>query len=61
LALRQAWKLDDADKARRLIENLVRRLEREAPGVVANLLEGLDETVTITRLGLPMELRRSLA
>src|ERR1700719_372678 len=34
-ALRQAWELDDADKAERLLRNLVRRLEHEAPGVAA--------------------------
>ena len=60
-ALRQAWELDDADKARRLVENLARRLEREAPGVAASILEGLDEILTVSRLGLPLELRRSLA
>ena len=60
-ALRQAWELDDADKAERLIRNLARRLEREAPGVALSILEGLDEILTVTRLGLPMELRRSLA
>jgi len=60
-ALRQAWELDDADKARRLIENLARRLEREAPGVAASILEGIEEIITVTRLGLPLELRRSLA
>jgi transposase-like protein len=43
--LRQAWELDDADKAKRLIENLARRLEREAPGVAASILEGIDEIV----------------
>jgi transposase-like protein len=60
-ALRQAWELDDADKAKRLIENLARRLERDAPGVTASILEGIDEIVTVTKLALPMELRRSLA
>jgi hypothetical protein len=40
--LRQAWGLDDADKAERLIRNLARRLEQQAPGVAASLLEGLD-------------------
>ncbi len=59
--LRQAWELADADKAERLIVNLARRLEREAPGVSASILEGLDEILTVTRLGLPLELRRSLA
>ena len=60
-ALRQAWELDDADKAERLLRNLARRLEQEAPGVAASILEGLDEMLTVNRLGLPDQLRRSLA
>jgi transposase-like protein len=60
-ALRQAWELDDASKAEKLIRNLAHRLERDAPGVSGSLLEGLDEILTVTRLGLPRELRRSLA
>jgi transposase-like protein len=60
-ALRQAWELDDADKAERLLRNLVRRLEQEAPGVAGSILEGLDEILTVNRLGLPAQLRRSLA
>lgn len=60
-ALRQAWELDDADKAERLIRNLARRLERDAPGVANSILEGLDEILTVLRLGLPLQLRRSLA
>ena len=60
-ALRQAWELDDADKAERLLRNLARRLEHEAPGVAASILEGLDEMLTVNRLGLPAQLRRSLA
>ena len=53
--------MDDAAKAERLIRNLARRLEHDAPGVSASILEGLDEILTVTRLGLPIELRRSLA
>jgi putative transposase len=59
--LRQAWELDDADEAEKLIRNLARRLEHEAPGVSGSILEGLDEMLTVTRLGLPTELRRALA
>jgi putative transposase len=59
--LRQAWELDDASKAEKLIRNLARRLEHDAPGVSASILEGLDEILTVTRLGLPKELRRALA
>ena len=53
--------MEDADKAEKLIRNLAQRLEREAPGVSASILEGLDEILTVNRLGLPAELRRSLA
>ena len=59
-ALRQAWD-QDANKAERLLRNLVRRLEHEEPGVSGSILEGLEEILTVIRLGLPHELRRSLA
>ena len=59
--LRQAWEMDDADKAEKLIRNLARRLERDWKGVSASILEGLDDMLTVTRLKLPRELRRSLA
>jgi transposase-like protein len=59
--LRQAWEMDDADKAEQLLRNLARRLEKDWRGVSASILEGLDEMLTVTRLGLPPELRRSLA
>ena len=59
--LRQAWEMDDAAKAERVLRNLARRLELEAPGVSKSILEGLDEILTVNRLGLPRELRRSLA
>ena len=60
-ALRQAWEIDDADKAERLLHNLARRLEGEAAGVAKSILEGLDEMLTVNRLGLPPGLRRALA
>src|SRR6202047_246302 len=59
--LRQAWELDDADKAEKLLRNLARRLQDEAPGASASILEGLDEMLTVTRLGLPTQPRRALA
>jgi putative transposase len=58
--LRQAWELDDADKAEQLIRNLAKRLEQH-PGVAGSILEGLDEMLTVIRLGLPPQLRRALA
>ncbi len=59
--LRQAWELDDADRAEKMIRNLARRLEQDRPGIAASILEGLDEMLTVVRLKLPMPLRRSLA
>jgi putative transposase len=59
--LRQAWEIDDAERAETLIRNLARRLEPDWNGVSASILEGIDEMLTVTRLGLPCELRRSLA
>ena len=59
--LRHAWEIDDADKAERLLRNLARRLKQEAPGVAGSILEGLEEMLTVNRLGLPTQLRRSLA
>ena len=53
--------LDDAAKAERLLRNLARRLEHDAPGVSGSILEGLDEILTVIRLGLPPQLRHSLA
>ena len=49
-ALRQAWDQDDANKAERLLRNLVRRLEHEEPGVSGSILEGLEEILTVIRL-----------
>jgi len=57
--LRQAWELDDAAKAERLLRNLAQRLERDWSGVAGSILEGVDEI--LTGLALPKELRRSLA
>ena len=59
--LRQVWELDDAAKAEKLLRNLACRLAADWDGVAGSILEGLDEMLTVTRLGLPRELRRSLA
>ena len=53
--------IEAKDKAERLLRNLAQRLERDWSGVAGSILEGIDEILTITRLGLPKELRRSLA
>jgi putative transposase len=58
--LRQAWALDDHDAARERLHVLVGELERSHPGAAASLREGLDETLTVTRLGVRGRLKRTL-
>lgn len=60
LALKQAWGQDDAERGEQMIRNLARRLEQDAPGVSKSILEGIDEMLTASRLGLPAQLKRSL-
>ncbi len=40
---------------------MARRLEKGWPGISASILEGLEEILCVVRLGLPKDLRRSLA
>jgi putative transposase len=50
--LREAWKLRDAAVAKRRLERLASSLEAEHPGAAASVREGLDETLTLQRLGI---------
>jgi putative transposase len=59
--LRAAWTLTDARAARTALDTLTRKLERINPDAAASLREGLDETLTITRLGVTGTLARTLA
>ena len=58
--LRQAWGSPTAEQAERVLRNLARRLDHDAPGVSASILEGLDEMLTVIRIGLLDRLRSSL-
>ncbi len=60
-AMNQAYAIRDAKQARKLLENLARRLEHDYPGAAASLREGLDETLTVMRLELPPNLERVLS
>jgi transposase-like protein len=60
-AISEAYQSGDAERAKRMLLNLARRLQREHPGAAASLREGLDETLTVARLGLPYRLARSLS
>jgi transposase-like protein len=57
----RAYKQVDVTTARRLLQDLARRLEDRYPSAAASVREGLDETLTILTLGLSDRLRQSLA
>jgi transposase-like protein len=59
--LRAAWALDDHRRAIDRLGVLARELDRTCPGAAASLREGLEETVTVQRLGASERLRRTLA
>ena len=50
--LRQGWANPDPAVAHTELEALARALGRKHPGAAASLREGLDETLTVTRLGI---------
>jgi putative transposase len=58
--LRQAWALDDHAVALERLHALSGELERSHPGAAASLREGLEETLTVTRLGVRGRLKRTL-
>jgi putative transposase len=58
--LRRAWRSDDHRAAREQLRRLAGELERSHPGAAASLKEGLEETLTITRLGVRGPLKRTL-
>lgn len=58
--MKAAYRLDHKEGMAKL-KLQARWLETEHPSAAASLLEGLEETFTINRLGLPPKLRRCLA
>jgi putative transposase len=59
--LKTAWAETDADKAETQLRKIVRWLEPISPGAARSLEEGLEETLTVTRLGLQQELLKTFA
>ena len=58
--LREAWNLSDAKMAKRRLEQLASSLENDHPGAAASVSEGLDETLTLQRLGITGTLYKKL-
>jgi transposase-like protein len=57
--MRRAYR-SDVPTARRLLQDLARRLEDEYPSAAESVREGLEETLTVQGLGLSERLQRSL-
>jgi putative transposase len=55
-----AYRLDTALRAQGTLADLPRQLERTHPGAAGSLREGLDETLTVMRHGVPPTLERTL-
>jgi transposase-like protein len=58
--LRQAWAETNHDGALEQLTRLAEDLDHAHPGAAASLREGLEETLTVTRLGITGKLRRTL-
>ena len=58
--MRAAYRMDDALGAQATLEELARQLTKSHPGAAGSLREGLAETLTVMRLGVPPTLARTL-
>jgi putative transposase len=59
--LKAAWAETDPKKAEAALRKIARWLEPISPGAARSLEEGLEETLTVTRLGLHPELLKTFA
>ena len=59
--MQDAYALDDYDKAKAQLERLAKSIDEQHPSAASSLREGLDETLTVLRLGVGPTLRKSLA
>lgn len=58
--MESAYKMRDFGAAKRALQDLARTLDAQHPGAAASLREGLEETLTVVRLGLSPSLQRTL-
>ena len=58
--LRRAWKETDHDRALEQLTSLALELDHAHPGAAASLREGMEETLTVTRLGITGKLKLTL-
>lgn len=58
--MRRAWAETDHERAREQLIRLAEELQHTHPGAAGSLREGLDETLTVTRLQIKGKLKRTL-
>ena len=61
VVLTRAYTNSHVKTAKRLLQDLARRLDTDYPSAATSVREGLDETLTVLGLGLSERLQRSLA
>lgn len=59
--MHQAYAMRDVKKAKQQLESLARRLDDEHPSAASSVREGLAETLTVIKLGLPAPFARTFA
>jgi transposase-like protein len=59
--LERAYRMSDFGAAKRSLNDLAKTLDAQHPGAAASLREGLEETLTVVRLGLSPSLQRRCA
>lgn len=59
--MRAAWAETDAEKAEKELEQLAGHPSQKRPGAAASLREGMDDTLTIIRLGVAGKLRQTVS
>ena len=60
IRIRGAWALTDHHLARERLELLASELDRTSPDAAASLREGMDDTLTLMRLGIDGQLSKTL-
>jgi putative transposase len=58
--MRRAWRETDYERALEQLTRLADELDRTHPGAAGSLREGMEETLTVIRLGITGKLRRTL-
>jgi transposase-like protein len=60
-AIRKAWAEETPAKAKRKLLHLAEQLESDHPGAAASIREGIEETLTLIRLGVRGSLHKTLS